>query len=429
MKKASGKSRGLLFLDLDCAPTFMRVWASAGWNRLLVTGLCLVAWRALEQVALPAVNPGQIAFRLQGVDTSSLIREIGSGIPVTSFSLVALGLQPYVNALLVITLAEAISKAVRTIARSPQGPLRLRRWTRALAALLAFGQAYGWTVLEQTGSVLPVLPPMDWFARLVVVLELTAGTMILVLLGEVLDDFGLGFGNGALLIYALSPLAIEVHRLPALAASVSPLKLIYPAFGVWAIFSVGVVVLSVAVLLAVRRIPPPELKKSSQSRPVDVTLLMSGVIRPPLFANAILFVPVVVANYFTQRNPSGFVWFADHLTAYGPNPWTDATYAIVNIRLVIGFTYFVVMTEFGSSQPVLLVHIKRLAFVGGSFLGLTVVVLPILEWNASKATGIVIPMSGFDALLVTAMIVFTVRSLQQEAGRIAGPPALASPVP
>jgi len=406
----------------------MRLWALAGWKRLLVTALCLVVWRGLEQIALPAVNPSQIFLRLQ-VDPSSLIREIGSGIPVTSFSLVALGIQPYVNALLAITLVQAISKRVRTMAASPDGRLRLRRWTRALTALLAFGQAYGWTVLEQTGSVLPVLQPMDWYARLGVVLELTAGTMILVLLGEVLDEFGLGFGNGALLIYALSPLAIEVHRLPALAASVSPLKAIYPAFGVWATFSVGVVVLSVAVLLAVRRIPPPERKKSSQSRPVDVTLLMSGVIRPPLFANAILFVPVVVANYFTQRNPSEFVWFADHLTAYGPNPWTDGAYAIVNIGLVIGLTYFVVMTEFGSSQPALLVHIKRLAFVGGSFLALTVVVLPIVEWNASKAAGMVIPMSGFDAVLVAAMIVFVARNLQREAGRITGPPALASPVP
>jgi preprotein translocase subunit SecY len=406
----------------------MRLWTFAGWRRLLVTGLCLVAWRALEAVALPAVNPGQILLRLQ-VDPSSLIREIGSGIPVTSFSLVALGIQPYVNALLAITLVQAISKRVRTMARSPDGRLRLRRWTRALAALLAVGQAYGWTVLEQTGSVLPVLPPMDWYARLGVVLELTAGTMILVLLGEVLDDFGLGFGNGALLIYALSPLAIEVHRLPELVASVSPLKAVYPAFGVWAIFSVVVVVLSVAVLLAVRRIPPPERKKRSQSPPVDLTLLMSGVIRPPLFANAILFVPVIVANYFTQRNPRGFVWFADHLTAYGPNPWTDTAYAIIDISLVIGFTYFVVMCDFGGSRPFLIAHVKRLAFIGGTFLALTTVVLPILEWNASNAAGMVIPMSGFDAVLVAAMIVFIARSLQREAGKITGPPALASPVP
>ncbi|MGH7761029.1 MAG: hypothetical protein ACREOY_06390 [Candidatus Dormibacteraceae bacterium] len=395
----------------------------------MVTGLCLLAWRALEQVALPGVNPGQIALRLQSVDTSSLIREIGSGIPVTSFSLVALGLQPYVNALLVITLVAAVSKTVRTVARSPQGRLRLRRWTRGLAALLAFGQAYAWTVLEQAGSVLPVLPPMDWYARLVVVLELTAGTMILVLLGEVLDDFGLGFGNGALLIYALTPLAIEVHRLPALVASVSPLKTIYPAVGVWAICSVGVVVLSVALLLAVRRIQPPGRKGSSQSRPVEVTLLTSGVIRPPLFANAILFVPPAVATYFTQRNPSGFVWFADHLTAYGPNPWTDTAYAIIDIGLVIGFTYFVVMCDFGGSKPALLAHVRRLALIGGIFLALTVVVLPILEWNASKAAGTVIPMSGFDIMLVTAMIVFVVLRLQREGGSISAPTGLASPVP
>jgi preprotein translocase subunit SecY len=338
---------------------------------------------------------------------------------------VALGVQPYINALIVITLFQVVSERVRIIGRSPEGRLRLRRWAQALTVLLAAGQAYGWSVLEQTGNI---LPPMDWSARLMVILELTAGTMILVFLGEVLDEFGLGFGNGALLIYALSPLAIEVHRLPAIVTSVFPFEAVYPSLGVWAIFSVGAVVLSVAVLVAVRKIPLLEPKKSSRSKTVELALLMSGVIRPPLFANAVLFLPVVLANYYSRGNPVSSTWVAYHVTAYGPNPWTDAAYAVIDIGLVIAFTYFVVICDFGGSEPVLFAHIRRLAFAAGSFLAFIVVVLPILEWNASRAAGRLIPMSGFDAVLVTAMIVFTVRSLQRQGGMISGPPAVASPV-
>jgi preprotein translocase subunit SecY len=116
----------------------------------------------------------------------------------------------------------------------------------------------------------------------------------------------------------------------------------------------------------------------------------------------------------------------DRLTAYGPNAWTDAAYATIHVALVIGFTYFVVACDLGHlpTGP-----INRLTFIGGSFLALTVVVLPILEWHATRAAGTVIPMSGFSAVLVTTMIVFIVRSLEQSHKLATGPPVLMSDVP
>ena len=397
-----------------------------GWKRLAVTGLCLVAWRALEQIPVSSLNPSVIKLRLYGLEPSTFLHAIGSATPLAGYSIAAMGLQPYVYALMVITLIRVISARVRTIARRPDGMRRLRLWTRALTILLGMGQAYGWTVLYEVNNV---LPPMDWFARLVIALELTGATMVLVFLGDVMDDFGLGFGNGAILIYALGALAGEVHRMAAFAASSPSLEALYRPLGVWVIFSIGVVASTVAVLLAVRRIAPIEGKKSRAVKPVELRMLLSGVLRPSLFATAVLFVPVIFGNYFGRSSPGAVAWIANHVTAYGANPWTDAAYTLVDACLVLGFTYFVVACDFSDAPRELRGLINRLTFIGGSFLALTVVVLPVLEWNVSMAAGHGIGMSGFDAVLVTTMIIFIVRSLEQSRKLVAGPPVLMSQVP
>jgi preprotein translocase subunit SecY len=386
-----------------------QLWQAIGWRRLAVTGLCLVAWRALEQITVVGANPGLIAARLQAEDTSSLVHSIGSGIPLAGYSIVALGLTPYINALIIVTLAIVISKRVRAIANSPEGRRRTRRWVRALAVFLALGQAYGWTVLMQSGS-LALLPPMDWSARLVICVELAAGTMILVLLGDVLDEFGLGFGNGAILIFALSPLALEVHRLVDIVALAPSVEALYLPLAIWAGFSIGLAAATVAVLLAVR---PVVSKGERPSKRVELKVLMSGVLRPPLFASAVLFVPVIIANYYSAANPDFNRWIYEHATAYGPNPWTDIAYAAVDAGLVMAFTYFVVLSDFGRVPRNLAPYYNRLTFIGGAFLALSVVVVPIAEYHATNAAGQVIALSGRDALLVVAIITAAIGSLER----------------
>ena len=386
--------------------------------------MCLVVWRVLEQISMSSLSPVVIKIRLFGLDAPpTLIHSIGNATALSEYSIAALGLQPYVNALIVITLVRAVSKSVQAIAKSPDGMHRLSRWTRALTILFAMGQAYGLTLLYQQGDYLPPpLAPMDWFARLVLILELTGGTMVLVLLGDVLDEFGLGFGNGAILIYALSSVAGEVHRLAAMVSPYSSNDALYRPLAVWIVFSIGVVAASVAVLLAVRRLPPAGGKKSRKEKPVELRILLSGVLRPPMFASAVLFLPVIL----TQSNVFASEWVADHVTAYGTNPWTDAAYAIFHVCLVIGFTYFVVACDSGGWPAGV---VNRLTFIGGSFLALIVVVVPILEWNATSAAGTAIPMSGLEVVLVTTMVVFIVRSLEQSRKLVTGPPLLMSPVP
>jgi preprotein translocase subunit SecY len=277
----------------------------------------------LEQITAPGMNQDFVTTRLYGMDTSSLMHAIGSGGVVASYSVVALGITPYINALVLMTVLRALSGRLRSRGDSPDGRRLLGRWTRALAVGLALGQAYGWTILRQSGSALP--SEMEWFPRLVVVLELTAGTMILVLLADVMDEYGLGFGYGAILIYVLSPVAGEVHRLAQTIALAPAVEALYRPIGVWAAFSIGVVAITVAVLLAVRPVPPGNTKKPRSEKPAELKLLMSGVLRPPAFAQAVLFLPVILSNYLAPSNHDAARWLTLNWTAYGLNPWTLPT--------------------------------------------------------------------------------------------------------
>jgi len=406
----------------------MRLWALAGWQRLLVTALCLVAWRALEQVAVVGLTPSTMLYGLQLVDSSTLLHAIGvESIPIARYSIAVMGVQPYVNALIVMTVLTVISKRLAMMWTGTEGRQAIGRWTRALTLVFAGAQAYGYTVLWQADNS---LGPLDWSARLLVVLQLTTGTMILVLLGDVLDEFGLGFGNGAILIYALTPLATELHRIASFIETAPSLETFYKALAVWTVFSVLVATATVAVLLAVRRVEPRKSKRPTRRTPIELRLLVSGVLRPPLFAQAVLFAPAAAADYLAATNFQAAQWINDHLTMYGPNPWTDIAFAVLNACLVIAFTYFVVACDFRLAPAENSWHINRLAFIGGTFLAITVVLMPLLEWNVSSATGRAIGMSGFDIVLVVVMIVAVADRLERTRKSVLGrAPILMSRIP
>jgi len=158
---------------------------------------------------------------------------------------------------------------------------------------------------------------------------------------------------------------------------------------------------------------------------------MSGVLRPPTFATSALFLPVFVANYYGAANPGLARWFDEHLTAYGPNPWTDAAFAAAVCLAIVAFTYFIVATEMaGRPLPrAIITHLTLLTFVAGAFLAVAVVVVPVLDWNATLSLGKAVPVSGTSVLLVTALILAAVVALQQSSRQGRALPLLPSRVP
>jgi preprotein translocase subunit SecY len=163
-----------------------------------------------------------------------------------------------------------------------EGRRLVMRWTRAITAGVTLGQAYAFAALLQAAAI---VPPLDWFSTLVLVLQLTAGTMTLVFLGELIDEAGLGFGNGVLWIYALSAVAIQLQRLQGFAITASAYGTFSPfvPLALWIGASVVLVLAAVAVLRAYRAIALVGDRRAAPSRPLILPLVMSGVLRPPVF--------------------------------------------------------------------------------------------------------------------------------------------------
>jgi len=156
----------------------VRLVELAGWRRLAITGLCLATWRLLMQIPVLGLSPQYLANRLDAINDNGLLYAVGSSGPFTSDSIGALGLSPYINAVIVMSLLHVVSRRVQKIENSREGRRQLQVGTRALAAAVALGSAYGWTVLMQSASALP--SHMDWFLRLAICLQLAGGTMFLI---------------------------------------------------------------------------------------------------------------------------------------------------------------------------------------------------------------------------------------------------------
>ncbi|HEV2141659.1 MAG TPA: hypothetical protein VGT01_10720 [Candidatus Dormibacteraeota bacterium] len=375
---------------------------SIGVKPLLVTAMCLVLWRLLLQIPLLDLTRGFLLLRTQGVTAPGFFASIGyPSLPIASYSAGEIGIGPYVAAIVIVGLVQCVRPELRRMS--------LERWTTAIGLLLALGQSYGWTALVQSSGA---LSPGDWTMRLVISLELTAGTAITILLANTLDEHGLGFGYGAVLLYALGALGIELHRLADFLATLT-VEGLYRPLEIWAAFTLGVAIAAIAILLAVRRIAVPARKgRGKNSAPVELRLMMSGVMRPAQFAFAIASLPAIASQFYPVT--SAVTQFAYGWSPYSPNRWVGIAFVSTEATLVVFFAYFVAAYDWAllPGSPELRPHAIRLGLLGGLMLALLVVAAPMADHVLTQNAGQVIPMSGADVLLVVAVILIIVRVIE-----------------
>ena len=370
----------------------------------MVTALCLVVWRLLDQIPVSDVTSNFITTRLSTLTNApGFFVAIGpNSLVFASWSLGFEGIGPYVEALVLMSVLTVFSARLRDIAGDPDRRASIARWTRALAMGLALSQAYAFTLLYQNGFP-PVFGPLDWSARLAICLALAGGTALMILLADALDEFGFGFGYGAVIFYALGSLGLEVHRIADYFASAPSVEALFRPVAVWTAFTVGLTVATVAVLLAVRRVATTELR-----------LLWSGVLRPVQFAGALLSVPLLAANYYYARYPAEVQWIYANWRSFGSNLSPNVGYLLIYAGLLVGFALFVAAID-DRLMPVpspLGPAVIRLAVLGGVFLALAVIAIPVADRLLTRAAGLAIPISGADVLLVVAVVLFAVRAIE-----------------
>src|SRR5437660_3374619 len=155
-------------------------------NKILFTGGILIVFRLFANIAIPNAQQSALALLFNQQALLGLL-DLFSGGGLSRFSIVAMGVNPYINATIIMQLMTVISERIKEINKEgEQGRRRITRWTRYLTVALALGQAYGYTVLFQNANP-PILPvQLERFVRVRVMVTMTSGTILAMWFGELI---------------------------------------------------------------------------------------------------------------------------------------------------------------------------------------------------------------------------------------------------
>jgi preprotein translocase subunit SecY len=301
-------------------------------RRLLFTALILALYRLGSWIPAPGVDSDQIEnyFNNQGGTILGLLN-VFSGGALSQFSLFALGIMPYVTASIILQLLTVVIPKLEQLQKEGEaGYAKINQYTRYLTVALAAAQAAGYAYLFQRQGALT-----NNSGRLVlIIITLTAGTTLLMYMGELITKRGIG--NGISLLIFASILVSAPAGVTAWYNGGPMEKLFFP------LIALGIIVAVVFIQEGQRRIPIQYAKRmvgrkmtSGESTYMPLRVNMAGVI-PIIFAAAVMAFPPTIGQYFPQTQ--GFV-----NRHFQPS---SATYLALEAFLIIVFTYFYTAVQF-----------------------------------------------------------------------------------
>lgn len=357
--------------------------------------------------------------------------DLFSGGTLSNFSVLAIGLGPYIYASIVFQLLAVVYPKLEALQKEGEyGRQKINQYTRYLTIPLAVVQSLGMYSLLRSQNVIAGL---SIFELVAFVLTMTAGTMFVMWLGEVITEQGIGNGI-SLLIFAGIVGRFPVTLGQTLTTLTSQNVLNFALIGA---VGVGVIALIVIINEAIRKVPIFYARRvrgsqvsGSQASYLPLKLNQSGVI-PIIFGVSIVLLPSFVANYFLQTSNEKLIEIGTVLAkAFSPNSmWYNGIYFI----LVVAFTYFYTAVLFnpkkiseelqknggfipgmrpGSQTTKFLNYIvTRITLVGALFLG-GIAILPGILTNFVGTTTILV--GGTSILIVVSVVIETVRILETQ---------------
>jgi preprotein translocase subunit SecY len=389
-------------------------------RRIIFTLGALVVFRLLAAIPVPGINAATLSQLINSSQFFGLL-DLFSGGGISRLSIVMLGVGPYITASIIMQLLTMMVPSLKNMMHEEgeAGRQKLSQYSRVLSVPLAMVQAVGFLILLENESVIPHLGA---FTLLVNVCVVTGGSLLLMWIGELISEFGIG--NGVSLIIFAGIIA----RLPGVAgqflASFDPAQI--PVYFVAVIVAVVVVGAVVFITEAERSVPVTYAKQvrgnkvyGGVSTYLPLRLNQAGVI-PIIFALSILLFPNIVANFLSHSSDPTVADYATAAMAWISNQWV---YAIGYFLLVFLFTYFYTAVTFDPQQisdnlqksgafipgvrpgdptmQYLARVVTRITLVGALFLG-AVAVLPLVMQGFTGGTTFAI---GGTALLIVVSVV------------------------
>jgi len=273
-----------------------------------------------------------------------------SGGALLHLSVFALGIMPYITSSIIIQLLTVVIPRFETLKQEGQsGNAKLTQYTRYLTVGLAILQSTGLIAVARTpgrlfsGCALAIVPDTSWSRIITMVAVMTAGTSVIMWLGELITDRGVGNGMSILIFTSIAA---------GFPTQLWSIKLQKGLFAFLFVCAVGVLVVAAVVFVeqAQRRIPVQYAKRQvgrqqygGTSTYIPIKVNQAGVI-PVIFASSILYIPSLIVN-FSGSSAKWAVWIQQNLVK-GDHP----IYIIAYASLIIFFTYFYVAITFNPDE-------------------------------------------------------------------------------
>ncbi len=322
-------------------------------KRLSFTILALVVFRLLATVPIPGVNQANLAALFSSNQLFGVVN-VFSGSGLSNLSIVMLGVGPFITATIIIQLLTMIFPKWKNLMHEEGeiGRMKLSQYSRYLAVPLGIISAIGFLVLLQSPSA-GVLPHLSNFQFALDVIVVTTGSMLLMWIGELISEFGIGNGVSLIIfagIVARMPSAVLQNYAQVATGGANNISF-YVIVLILALIAIAGVVY---VTEAERSVPVTYAKQvrgnkvyGGASTYLPLRLNQSGVI-PIIFALSILLFPQLIFKALsTWASHPIIAGYGATLSALFANPWF---YGIVYFLLVVLFTYFYTAVTFDPKQ-------------------------------------------------------------------------------
>jgi preprotein translocase subunit SecY len=397
-------------------------------KKILITAFLFFIFRLFAHIPVAGVNTVQLKALFAQNQFLGLL-DIFSGGTLSNFSVLAVGLGPYIYASIMLQLLGVVYPRIEELQQEGEyGRQKINQYTRYITIPLAVLQSFGMYVLLRSQNIIPNLSIFDLTAFVV---TMVAGTMFIMWIGELLSEQGIGNGI-SLLIFAgiVVRLPVGIGQLFSTFSAQQSMNLI-----IFVALAIVVIAAIVFVDQSERRVPIFYAKRvrgtktyGGESTHLPLKLNQAGVI-PIIFAVSIVLLPSMVGNYLAVAKNSTFAALGNFFVVnFAP---TSIWYNVVYFLLVVGFTYFYTAIIFNPSKisedlqkhggfipgirpgkptaKFLNFIVSRITLAGAIFLGV-IAILPNIVSLTMNIQGLII--GGTSLLIVVQVAIETIRILE-----------------
>ncbi|MEI6775283.1 MAG: preprotein translocase subunit SecY [Chloroflexales bacterium] len=423
-------------------------------RRILFTLGMLLIFRLIAHIPVPNINPASLQQLQDALANNQLAQllNIFAGGALQNFSVAAMGVYPYITASIIMQLLQPLIPSLQELSKEgEQGRIKMNRYQMWLTIPLAYLQAYGQTMtLERTVNPTNVVASSlfrssfdivsNFLPTFTILTSMVAGTMLLVWLGEQINERGIGQGISVIIFGGI------VSRLPGMIVQgfqVSQAGGVSTIIGVIGFVAIALLTIIGIVLIqeGQRRIPVQYAKRvrgnkvyGGQSSHIPLKVNMAGMI-PLIFAQSIIIFPGIIASWFYQVNGEGIgnAIAGFFYTTFNPTGRSGGVvYMVLLFLLTVGFTYFYTIVLFSQqdipdslqrnggfipgirpgkkTEEYLGRVLNRITLVGALFLGI-VAILPFLT---QTITGLQLGLGSTALLIVVGVAIDTMRQLESQ---------------